>query len=514
MKKQRSHPMEKAVIYARVSSKDQEAEGFSIPAQIKALQEYAAKNNLIAQEFTDVETAKKAGRKQFGAMLKLIETNKHIKHILVEKTDRLLRNITDWGLLDRLMASSDIKIHFVKENVILSGDSRSNEKFIFGIKALMSKHYSDNLSEEVRKGMTEKAAQGLYPSFAPYGYMNVREADGKKVLKPDPEAAPFVRKMFELYATGTYSLATLRKKMLADGMVYRNGRNFHESKVEGILKNEVYTGIFYWKGKKYENASHEPLISKELYWKVQEILRSPYKSKSRKGLFPYTNMIKCGACGYVLTAEIKKGKYIYYHCTGYKDNCKQPYIKQEVIESTFEELLESIHVTDQIQSFILQGIRESFKDKVTHHNEIVEQLGKRIKTLQIRIDEAYFDKLDRKITEEFWLTHTRKWIDEKENLTIQLLAAQRADANYLEQANIILELANKASQLFKRQNAEQKRRLINLLTSNCYYRDGKLDVELKPIFHEIMKTSKSGNWCARKESNPQPADPKSDALSN
>lgn len=499
--------MEKAVIYARVSSKDQEAEGFSIPAQIKALQEYAAKNNLIiTKEFTDVETAKKAGRTQFGKMLNFLDENKNIKHILVEKTDRLLRNIADYALLERLIEFSEIKVHLIKENVILSRDSRSNEKFIFGIKALMAKNYIDNLSEEVRKGMTEKAVQGTYPSFAPYGYINVRE-DGKKLLKPDLQSAPFVQKLFELYATGNYSLATLRKKMLADGMVYRNGRNFHASKVEGILKNEFYTGIFYWKGKRYENASHEGIISKELFRKVQEMLRSPYKIKSRKGLFAYTNLIKCGACGYVLTAEIKKEKYIYYHCTGYKTKCKQPYIKQEVIESAFEDLLENIHVPEEIQNFILQGIRESFKDKMAYHNAIVEQLEKQIKVLQNRIDQAYLDKLDRKITEEFWLTHTRKWIDEKENLSIKLLASQRADANYLEHTNIILELANKACQLFKKQNAEQKRRLINLLTSNCSYIDGKLDLELKPVFNEIFKSRKSGNWCAYKESNLKPSDP-------
>ena len=106
-----------AIIYARVSSKDQEAEGFSIPAQIKALQEYASKNNLlITKEFTDVETAKKAGRTQFSKMLNFLDENKNIKHILVEKTDRLLRNIPDYALIDRLILYSDVKIHLIKEN--------------------------------------------------------------------------------------------------------------------------------------------------------------------------------------------------------------------------------------------------------------------------------------------------------------------------------------------------------------------------------------------------------------
>lgn len=267
----------KAVIYARVSSKEQETEGYSIPAQLKVLQEYAVKNNYaVMAEFTDVETAKKAGRTQFNKMLGFIKEHPEIKHILIEKTDRLLRNIADYALIDQIIESSDVKVHLVKENVILSRDSRSNEKFIFGIKALMAKNYVDNLSEETKKGMLEKAEQGIYPSFAPYGYLNL-EDNGRKTIKIDPATAPFVRKMFELYATGNYTLFTLRKKMLDDGMIYRGGKNFASSTIETMLKNEFYTGVFYWKDKKYENASHDPIISKELFKKVQDILVKPSK---------------------------------------------------------------------------------------------------------------------------------------------------------------------------------------------------------------------------------------------
>lgn len=502
------------IIYARVSSKDQEVEGYSIPAQLKLLRDYATKNHYtVLSEFTDVETAKKAGRSQFNKMLTFLEANKHVKHILVEKTDRLLRNITDYALLDSLMERSNVKIHLVKENVMLSNDSRSNEKFIFGIKALMAKNYVDNLSEEVKKGMSEKASQGVYPSWAPYGYLNVRE-NGKSIISVDPATAPYIKKMFELYATGSYSLSTLRKKMLADGMVYRGGKNFYSSAVEHILKSEFYIGVFYWKGRRYENASHEPLVSKELFQTVQNILYKPTKNKSKKGLFPYCNLIRCGVCGCSLTAQIQKNKYIYYHCTGHKGNCKQIYLKQETIEKRFLDILTDIQVSEAMQSMIMEGVRGSLNDKIEYHNNLVSQLEQQIKTLQQRIDQAYLDKLDRKIAEDFWQKHTKTWMNEKEQLTVKLLAAQKADSHYLDNANLILELSKKAAQLYKIQNSEQKRRLIDLLVLNCSYKDEILDVELKPVFKEIMKIVKTGNWCARKESNPQPTDPKSGALSN
>lgn len=488
--------MNNAIIYARVSSKDQEVEGYSIPSQLKLLNEYASKNNYrIVAELTDIETAKKMGRRQFNHMISLIKNDKTIKHILVEKTDRLTRNMPDHAVIDQLISQSGITIHLVKENATLSNDSRSNEKFIFGIKALMAKNYSDNLSEEVKKGMQEKAAQGLYPSSAPYGYLNVRE-NGKSIIKVDLQAAPTVKKMFELYATGSYSLLKLRKHMLADGMVYRNGKKFYTSTVETILKNEFYTGAFFWKGRKYENASHEPIISTELFKQVQGVLINPRKGKSKKALFSYTNLITCGVCGCALTAELKKAKYIYYHCTGYKGNCKQAYIRQEVIESTFTELLENIHVPTDIQQIILNGMRESFKDKIEYHNNLVVQLEKQIKVLQNRIDQAYLDKLDQKISEEFWQSNTQKWMDEKEQLFIKLLATQKADSHYLENANLVLELAKNAAQMFKSRNGEQKRRMINVLVSNCSYKDETLDIQLKPVFEKILEVKKTGNWCA------------------
>src|ERR1700739_16093 len=109
----------KAVLYARVSSKDQEKEGFSIPAQLKLLRGYAAERGLaVLREFDDVETAKRAGRTGFAEMLSFFKKSPTCRILLVEKTDRLYRNLKDWVTLDEL----NLEIHFVKENVVLSPD--------------------------------------------------------------------------------------------------------------------------------------------------------------------------------------------------------------------------------------------------------------------------------------------------------------------------------------------------------------------------------------------------------
>src|SRR3954453_1245525 len=204
-----------AVIYARVSSKEQEKEGFSIPAQLKLLKEYAAAQGFaVVQEYVDVETAKQTGRTAFGEMVAYLKAHPSLRALLVEKTDRLYRNLKDWVTVDEL----DVEIHFPKEGVVLCRDSGSSEKFMHGIKVLMAKNYIDNLSEEARKGMQEKAEQGIWPTKCPLGYRNVTGPDGKKVIATDQAIAPLVAKLFEWYARGDISLKEAARKAHVAGL--------------------------------------------------------------------------------------------------------------------------------------------------------------------------------------------------------------------------------------------------------------------------------------------------------
>lgn len=182
------HGGRSAVVYARVSSSDQEREGFSIPAQQRLLRTYAASQGYeVVEEFVDVETAKRAGRTHFARMLQYLRRNAETCNVvLVEKTDRLYRNLKDWVTLDEM----NLEIHLVKEGSVLGQGARSSDKFMHGIRVLMAKNYIDNLSEEAAKGMREKAQQGIWPTKAPLGYRNARREDGKKVLDVDPVAAP------------------------------------------------------------------------------------------------------------------------------------------------------------------------------------------------------------------------------------------------------------------------------------------------------------------------------------
>ena len=144
------------VMYVRVSSDDQR-DGFSIPAQIELLVDYARAHDMhIVRVFEESMSAKASGRIEFNRMLKYLKNHPEVRSILVEKTDRLYRNFKDYATLD----DSKYEIHLVKENEVLSKDSTSHQKLIHGLKVLLAKNFIDNLREETRKGRKKKAEEG------------------------------------------------------------------------------------------------------------------------------------------------------------------------------------------------------------------------------------------------------------------------------------------------------------------------------------------------------------------
>jgi site-specific DNA recombinase len=346
---------------------------------------------VVAKEFVDVETAKESGRAHFEEMLHHLKAHPSVRIILVEKTDRLYRNLKDWVRLDEF----DVEIHLVKEGVILSRDSRSSEKFVHGIKVLMAKNYVDNLSEEARKGMQEKAEQGIWPTVAPLGYLNVIGPDGKKVIEVDPKLGPIVTHLFGWYATGTLSIAELAEKARAAGLVHRkSGAVVPRSKVHSILRNPIYTGNFVWKGQ-YFRGKHQPLVSHALWDRVQGVLDGRAASKLRKGKrdFAFSGIVKCGHCGCAMVGEIKKKRYVYYHCTGWKGKCTEPYVREEVLEKQFARMLGRLHFGQDALGWLTQALRESHVDQAKEHEAAIARLQGEYDRLQGRIHSAYVDKL-------------------------------------------------------------------------------------------------------------------------
>ena len=484
-----------AVIYARVSSKEQEKEGFSIPAQLKLLKDYASANGFaLAQEYVDVETAKHTGRTAFGEMIAYLKVHPAIRVLLVEKTDRLYRNLKDWVTIDEL----DIEIHFPKEGVVLSRDSRSSEKFMHGIKVLMAKNYIDNLSEEARKGQQEKAEQGIWPTKCPLGYRNAVGPDGKKIIVTDPAVAPVITKMFQRYATGQYSLQEVALMAHGDGLAYRkSGAKVPVSSIHKILHNRLYTGWFEWKGKLIQGR-HEALVTIDLWERAQDVLAGRFAKKHRRVThdFAFSGLMTCAHCGCSIVGEIKKQRYVYYHCTGYAGKsegtpgtCHRKYVREEVLEQQFTEMLGRLRFDDEVLAWVRDALRASHADERRDHEEAIARLRAEHKRLGDRINAMYIDKLDGKIGGNFNDQFAGQWREEQARCQREIDCHESAEQSYMDDGIRILELAQNAQRLFARQEPRQKRRLLNFVLSNCIWDDGKITPTFRQPFDLLTETT-------------------------
>ncbi len=494
--------MRPAVLYARVSSKDQEREGYSIPAQLKLLREYAHTHDLqLVREFVDVETAKCAGRKQFGEMVRFLGQNPSCRTLIVEKTDRLYRNFRDCVTLEDL----DVEIHLPKEGQVISKEAKSQAKLVHGIQVVIARNYIENLREEVRKGMREKAEQGTYPSYAPFGYRNNKL---ERTIEVNPEKAPIARRMFELYSTGNHSLSSLRKAIAVE-----TGHVFAKSHLERLLKNPFYTGLFVWEGKTYQ-GKHSPLISAELFERVQDVFRSSNRPKYRKHEFAFSGLLRCAYDHCLVTAELKKNRYVYYHCTGYRGPCELPYFREEELGNRLGQILQNIHVPDAILAQLQASLLENKSRAETLRQEQAERLKQRLGAVRRRMDQAYLDKLDGKIEEGFWRRKTEEWQQEEQQILLAMQGLQSASPERFLDASRILELANKAHFLYLRQAPTEKAKLLKLVLSNCALDAVNVYPTYRKPFDVIFQRAKTGEWHAWADSNRRPLVPETSALSS
>jgi site-specific DNA recombinase len=495
--------MSSAVLYARVSSKDQEQDGYSIPAQIKLLHEYASRKGItIVEEFVDIETAKVQGRKHFGNMLKFLSLHPDCRIVLVEKTDRLYRNYHDYIKVDDL----GIAIHLAKDGEVISRESQSKAKFMHEISLVIAKHFIDNLKEEVRKGMREKASQGIYPSRPPLGYVNdVSDAS----IAVHPANSLVVKDLFTLYATGDYSLGAVRKKLFE-----LHGKKYAKGYLHKLLKHRFYIGFFEWEKQEYR-GTHETFLSAVLFEQVQDVLQGHNRPKYRKHQFAFAGLLTCAHDGLTVTAEVKKAKYIYYHCTGYKGKCGLPYMKEEILGKQFGEVLKNIYLPDPVLRDVIASIRSADGNSAAERRQAVLSVERSLSALRARMKQTYFDKLDGNITPEFWSRIQQDWqqeemrLEQKRTVLRQPLEPQR-----LLDAERALELANKAHSLYEMQNSLDQGKLLKMVLSNCST-DG---VTLRPVYKKpfdlIFNRAKTEEWCARRDSNSRPFGSKPNALSS
>ncbi len=477
----------KAVINARVSTKEQEETGYSLDSQEKLLKEYATQKGFsFGKPFRISESASgKVQRKTFNEMIEHTRKNE-INVILCEKTDRLTRNLKDAYLINEwINESSSHEVHFVKENVILNKESKSNEKFIWNIKVSVAQYYIDNLSEEVRKGQKEKIAQGWYPSRPPLGYISTGDK-GKRLHVIDTEKAPLIKKVFELYGTGIYSLEKVAQLIREEGLRSSNGNQLNKRRVYEILRNPYYSGRMQWNGKVYP-AKHEAIISIELFERVQSLLSGKTTPKNSKIAYVYKGMIRCSSCGGVVTWEKHKGIW-YGHCNYSHSGCKdRNWIKETEIDDRINSTIKKLTLNNpRITEWIRLSLLESHNDEVLLRKSKVEEITKNLKIISNKLDRLYDDRLSEIISTETYQRKAQELNEEKNRLNTELSNVSTKDLDYKQLSVEIFDLTQNLSAAYSRKSLDDKKKLLKLLCKSIEKVDSEIVLKLNPIFEILM----------------------------
>jgi len=469
MKKEIKIKSIKAVIICRVSSKEQEDTGYSLEAQEKLLQEYANKNTIdVIKSYKISESASgKQARKKFYEILQFINKN-GVNLILCEKIDRLTRNLKDASIVnDWVLEDKSHEVHFVKENFIVNQNTKAHENLVWDMKVSVARFYSNNLSEEVKKGQKEKLSQGWLPTRPPTGYKTIGEK-GHKTNIIDNETAHLIKKMFELYSTGNYSVVSLEDEMYKLGLRSVNGNKILQSRIYELLQNPFYYGKMVWNGEIYP-AKHEPLITKDLFEKVQSILKRRGKTSIvTKHNYLFKGKIFCEECGGVLSWETQKG-ILYGHCNNHiksRSCSKKTYIKEKEVEEQIDSVFLKIAPRNEaVLNWIQEIIKEENSQQVKFRETEIQRLNGLLGNARKQKDKYFEAKINGEDL-DYCLRKIDEYKKEESVLESALDRVVSGSDEYQELSLLIHELAFKAKDIYEKATIDEKRLLFSQLFTN------------------------------------------------
>jgi hypothetical protein len=316
------------------------------------------------------------------------------------------------------------------------------------------------------------------------GYINNKET---RLIDIDKNEAPFVRRAFELYASGEYSLSQTREKLYEEGFIYKNYQNkISKSALDKLLKNPFYTGDFIFRGKFYK-GKHKPIVSVELFEQVQKVFKNVARAKGVKHNFAFSGLLTCGRCGCMVTGQIQKQKYVYYHCSNGKGKCDDKYVREEDISKQISEAVKRLSVNNEQLDWIIPILKESHMEEVEFHNKRMTDLKTRHTNLEKKIEMIYEDKLDGKIPEELWFRKHEQYKEEIRLIEKYIEQHTNANFDYIESGIQLLNLAKNAYSLYSSQSDIEKRRVLKLLLSNCTLNAGIVHYEYNMPFSLMLK---------------------------
>jgi site-specific DNA recombinase len=496
----------KFFLYTRKSTDTEDRQVYSIEHQLTELRQLAARKNLeVVAEFTENRTASSPGRPVFNDMIARIKKGE-ASGILAWHPDRLARNPIDGGQIMHLIDQGDIT-HL--EFSVFWFEPTPQGNLMLAIAFGMSKYYTDALSQNIKRGLRQRVNDGYFPARPPVGYLFDRN---QHMVVPDPQQVPHIRKTFELYATGEYTLERLSQTMTAQGLRTRPKRDaplqpVSFSRLYEMLHNPFYLGMFRFNGELHE-GKHEPLISQTLFNRCQAVLLQRGKTPA-PGLKPflYRGMFKCGECGGTITIEVKKG-HSYMRCTKRNGPCRQRYLREEDMIAKVAKVLQHFVVPQELIDDMLVDLKQKRAEEKDAWSIEAKSIKAKIAAFDAklqRLTDLYIDgslpAADYNKTKETLLLQKRSW-------TEKLTYVETTRQSSIEPTIRFIRGLTEARIVAQGNDALQKRDLLQKACSNLRLRGGRVLWEARGAWKHVVPLGRFANDPSDALNTPDTSDPR------
>ena len=524
----------KYLLYARKSTEDEERQVMSIEAQLVELEECAKREKLeITERFIESKSAKKPGREVFNKMIAKIQESNEAVGLLAWHPDRLARNSVDGGQIIYLIDTGKlVSLRFPT----FWFEPTPQGLFMLQVAFGQSKYYSDNLAENVKRGIRQKLRRGEWTGLAPLGYTNNAKT---RNIEPDLTKARVIQRAFEEFSQGRHTLESLAERLKFLGVASKTGKRLCKAVVKHMLSNPIYTGIIVHNGETYE-GKFQPIVSRATFEIVQKILKDrakPRKSKKSHN-FPFVGLLRCGECGAAITAQYAHGcggTYRYYRCTKRLGPCSQRYLRENLLATQLRDELSKVALCQDWTEKMRAQVDIWEKEQVQSSQSFAQNLEFKIKETDEKLDKLVNAFLDGTIEKETYLIKKDELVKLKTELLERKRDFGRKGNNWNEPLREWINLACSAEKLVSSEDYYEIKSLVEKIGTNRRLLDRKALLDFKKPFNLIpeFKTSyekeifakthsknfnfplenpQSMNWSGRTDLNCRPRGPKPRAL--
>ncbi len=482
----------KCVLYARKSTEDDDKQVMSIEAQLFELREYARREHIeILKEFTEAESAKKPGREEFAKMLAFVETSREPIGILAWHPDRLARNSVDGGKI----------IYLVDINRIASlrfpqfwFESTPQGKFMLQVAFGQSKYFSDNLVENVKRGIRQKLRKGEWLTKAPFGYFNNYKT---RNIEPHPVHSKIIVRAYKEYAKGTHTLESLSQFLADHGVCQKNGTPLGKASVNRILMNRAYLGFVKHKDEWYD-GSFAPILSPTLFESVQKVHRTKQKPRKSKIAHPFhfLGFARCGECGGMVTAQYATNrfgtKYAYYRCTKKFGACSQPYLQENALATQLQALIQTVSLPREEILKMENKIDEWENENISSRGSVAQNLKDKIRENQEKLEKLVSIYLDEDIEREIYLQRKDLLMREKASLLESERDFGQQRKNWIEPLRSFVLSLKECADLEKTENYLEWKRFFQKIGSNPEIKDKTVSIHWGELW-DFVASAKGGS---------------------